>query len=89
MHFLKSKIVPEKKSCTAGTGKPEKTLFEMYQNKTVIWWLTNLKKKNIYSFSFQNFQLFKKKIEKNSSLICRGSDPPPPLVDCPAKNVIF
>ena len=42
----KIKKVPRKKSCTAETDKLEKTLFEMYQNNTVIGWLPNLKKKN-------------------------------------------
>ena len=38
------KISPEKKSCTVETGKLEKTIFEMYQNNTVII-TPNLKKK--------------------------------------------
>ena len=33
----KLKMSPEKKSCTAETGKLEKTLYEMYQNNTVGW----------------------------------------------------
>ena len=46
----KIKNVPRKKSCTVETGKMEKTLFEMYENNTVMRWLPILKKKFIEFF---------------------------------------
>ena len=52
-----SKMLHEKKSCTAETGKLEETPFEMYRKNTVIGWLPDLKMIVLYSFLFQSVPL--------------------------------
>ena len=61
-------------------GKLEKSLLEMYQNNTVLDWL-------LLSFITKRSTFFL--IKKKCIYSCRGSDPPSPLADCPAKNGLF
>ena len=46
-------------------------------------------KQLLYSFSFLNVPLLFLNKKKIAFFSCRGSEPPPPLAECPAKNASF
>ena len=79
MALKKSKMSLKKKTCTAETGKLEKTLYEMYQNNTVIGWLTNFFFLNIFICTVFHF--------KTSPLLFLNKKFA--FLNCPAKNASF
>ena len=85
--ILKDQGARQIKIIYSGNWKLEKTIYERYQNNTVIEWITLLKKQKNRQFISRRTASFKKN-NFCGFLSGRESDPPP-LLEFSAKNASF